>query len=87
MASIERGRILGSSIVFAGPLGIPDGTEVLVRIEPVSHQDAMHSKQSAESFVSLPFFGMWKDRTDIGDSADWVRQERQKWHQRAAHRD
>ena len=87
MATIERGRILGSSIVFAHPLGIPDGTEVLVRIDAVSCQDSMCSKQSAETFVSLPFFGMWADRTDIGDSADWVRQERQKWHQPVGRKD
>lgn len=28
------------------------------------------------SFSKEPFFGMWKDRTDMEDSSDWVRKTR-----------
>ena len=34
------------------------------------------SKQS--SIKDEPFIGMWKDRTDIADSTEWVRNLRQR---------
>jgi len=27
-------------------------------------------------------YGMWKDRTDIQDSAEWVRKHRENWNER-----
>ena len=32
--------------------------------------------------TSLPFFGMWADRDDMANSADWVHKEREKWSSR-----
>ena len=29
-----------------------------------------------------PFCGMWKDRTDMTDSVQWVRTQRKKWNER-----
>ncbi|MBC8231588.1 hypothetical protein H8E77_18720 [bacterium] len=28
------------------------------------------------------FYGMWKDRTDMLDSAEWVRRRRENWNER-----
>lgn len=28
------------------------------------------------------FYGMWKDRTDMADSAEWVRKHRENWNER-----
>jgi len=28
------------------------------------------------------FYGMWKDRTDIADGAEWVRKQRENWSER-----
>lgn len=42
--------------------------------EAVSAYRAEESKQGIEKY-----FGIWKDRTDIGDAVDWQRRERASW--------
>ena len=34
-------------------------------------------KQKSSDLVNQPFVGMWKDRSDLADSSNWVRQLRQ----------
>jgi predicted DNA-binding antitoxin AbrB/MazE fold protein len=46
---------------------IKEGTVVTV-VVPSEQEPA--SKQ--RSIKDLPFYGMWKDRTDIGDGVDYV---------------
>jgi len=63
----ERGKVHNGSIVFAQPLALPDGSEVMVQIElPASDllSTASTSGDSAD-FAQLPCFGMWKDREDM----------------------
>lgn len=79
----ERGRIQGGAIVLARPLPLPEGTEVSVRVEAADRPVAA----ATEDFASLPFFGMWSERSDLADSTAWVRQERQRWQQRAPGQD
>jgi hypothetical protein len=74
-------------IVFAEPLKLPDGTEVVVRIDPVEQGIRTPPSSLEEDFASLPVFGMWADREDMQDGAAWVRRERSKWRQRAQERD
>jgi len=76
-----RGRVQGASIVFPEVLGIPDGSEVLVHIECPTAATPVSS--SSEDFAALPFFGTWADRDDMADSAEWVRDERERWQTRA----
>jgi hypothetical protein len=80
MALLERGHVQGGQIVLARPLTLPEGTEVVVHIEPIASGDGQGVEMR---FASLPFFGMWAGREDIEDSAAWVRKERKQWHQRA----
>src|SRR5215469_9776573 len=47
---------------------ISEGTIVEVRIP--SYGDRLKNK--AGSVADFAFYGMWKDRTDIGDSVDYV---------------
>ncbi|WP_339693494.1 ribbon-helix-helix protein, CopG family [uncultured Parasphingorhabdus sp.] len=42
--------------------------------EAVAGYRAEESKQGIEKY-----FGIWKDRTDIGDAVDWQRRERASW--------
>lgn len=35
------------------------------------------SKRKSSDFANQPFVGMWKDRNDLADSSNWVRQLRQ----------
>lgn len=38
------------------------------------------SKRKSFDFANQPFVGMWKDRSDLADSSNWVRQlRRSEW--------
>ncbi len=76
----ERGKIHSGSIVLDEPIDLPEGTEVIVHVEPVTHH-AM-SASNGKQLECLPFFGMWADRNEMSDSVAWVRREREKWQQR-----
>lgn len=84
MSLIEHGTIEGGQIILAHPLSLPEGTEVVIHIETAYSEP---KPEIAEEFFSLPFFGMWADREDMNDSADWVRKERAKWQQRISPQD
>ncbi len=36
MGKFERGKVQGGSILFSRPIGLPEGTEVRVFIEPIA---------------------------------------------------
>ena len=76
----ERGKIHSGSIVLDEPIDLPEGTEVVVHVEPVVHEQP--SAGNGNEFENLPFFGMWADRDEMSDSVAWVRKERDKWQQR-----
>ena len=84
MALTQRGKVHHGGIVFTEPLTLPEGTEVLVSIEPVVPGQQAAPRGGNEDFASLPLFGMWADRQDMTDGADWVRQQRKQWQQRAS---
>ena len=87
MAVRERGKIQGGHIVFPKPLTLPEGTEVLVSIELLAVKEPTASSDTEEDFATLPFFGMWRDRQDMKESAAWVRKERKRWQQRVVRQD
>ena len=76
MSFVERGEVRGGTIVFARPLELPEGAEVVVRIESVNEGKADAALSEDVPFEELPFFGMWADREDLEDGAAWVRKER-----------
>jgi hypothetical protein len=87
MAWIERGRVQGGAIDFPQPLALPEGTEVEVRIEPMISAAAPATTSAAdEDFEKLDAFGVWADRSETADGAEWVRNERAKWQQRVTRR-
>jgi hypothetical protein len=85
MALIERGKVQNGNIVLSHPLALPEDTEVVVHIELLAQEVA--PSEAVKDFASLPFFGMWADREDMEDSVAWVRQERERWQQRAVRQD
>jgi hypothetical protein len=82
-----RGQVKNGGIVFSQPLGLAEGTQVSVAIEPLPATEETVSRDRDVDFDSLPFFGIWADRDDMRDSTEWVRQERERWQQRAARPD
>ena len=87
MALIERGKVQGGGIVFSKPLVLPEGTEVVVHIEPLVASRQAAAPDVGEDFAALPFFRMWAEREDMSDSAAWVRREREQWQQRVVRQD
>jgi predicted DNA-binding antitoxin AbrB/MazE fold protein len=50
-----------------GDVQIKEGTVVAVLIPPEQQPTGKR-----RSIKDLPFYGMWKDRTDIGDGVEYV---------------
>jgi len=82
MSVVVHGRVRSGSLELADPLPLPEGTEVLVSIDPVGRAGAA-AAMSDEEFLGQGFFGMWADREDMQDSVAWVREAREAWGQRA----
>jgi hypothetical protein len=61
-------------------LALADGTPVLVSVEPAPARRG--AALSEQELLAEPFVGMWKDREDMADSAEWVRKVREQWRQR-----
>lgn len=55
-----QGYVKAGQVHTDRPLDLPDGTAV----EIIAPDDAI------ESLSDLPAFGMWRDRTDLGDSGE-----------------
>ena len=81
MAIIEHGTISNGGIALDNPLPLPEGSKVIVRIEEAPMEPSPGGADRAFQ-DAFPFIGQWADRTDIPDSAEYVRQERAKWQQR-----
>lgn len=62
-----RGKLKGKKILLEEGLDIPGEVEVEVEISFIGEMEA---------------FGIWKDRTDIESSTEWVRNVREKEWQR-----
>ena len=84
MVMTERGKVQRGGIVFTTPLALPEGTDVVVRIEPVATEPSSEAPVRGADFSRLPFFGMWADRPDMDDSEAWLRSEREQWRQRTS---
>jgi hypothetical protein len=82
-----RGKISKGSIILPEPLPLPDGSDVIIHIEPVSGEGQAVPLAPPADLKSLPFFGMWSDREDMSDGRDWVKSEREAWRQRLVRRD
>lgn len=57
-------------------VAIGEGT--LVEVQVPSYADRL--KEKSRSARGFAFYGMWKDRTDIDDSAEWVAHLRRNLH-------
>jgi len=51
----ERGKVDDGGIVLSRPLAPPDGTEVVVRIEPLIGEQEAEATADREELADLPF--------------------------------
>jgi hypothetical protein len=82
MEMIKHGTVKQGAIVFREQVPLPDGTDVVARIEPIGETGQAPRIREAAAFAALPVFGMWADREDMTDSIARVRAEQDKWPQR-----
>ena len=47
-------------------------------VESASTSQATLTKPRSKKLSSQPFVGMWRDREELTDSTEWVRQQRQQ---------
>jgi hypothetical protein len=87
MTIVTRGSVQNGAIVPHEPLTLPDGTEVVVSIEPAEARFDADADRRLAAFDALGFHGMWADREDMADSVAWVRKVRDQWQQRLSRRD
>jgi hypothetical protein len=89
MSVIIKAHFDGKNIVPDSLVDLPSDQplEVEVRLLPKKVKDSNKVIQRRSSITSLPFFGMWSDRTDIQDSTEWVNKERENWNNRHANTD
>ncbi|MEW6237772.1 MAG: hypothetical protein AB1656_20490 [Candidatus Omnitrophota bacterium] len=87
MVEVARGVIHGSNIILTEPLPLPEGAEVIIRIELANADRPDKPTLSLEEFKQLPCWGMWKDREDMANSEEWIRKERERWNQRLTKKD
>jgi predicted DNA-binding antitoxin AbrB/MazE fold protein len=65
----------GKVFVPDEPVDLPKGERIELDVRrPPGEQNHMTAAELARS----EFAGMWRDRTDIGDSTEWARQLRRK---------
>jgi hypothetical protein len=75
-------------IQIKGDAEIPAGTELIVTVVGEHDRDEDDEKVeeegiSAEELLSAPFIGIWADRDDIGDSAEFAERIRRNWEHRS----
>ena len=87
MSYVHRGKIKSGAVILSEPVTLPDGTDVVVNIEPVEAIEDVDGSIADNTVASLPFIGIWADREDMSDSVAWVRKERETWRQRLAQED
>jgi hypothetical protein len=85
MEIVETGTVHEGAIALDHPLPLQDGTKVIVRVDQMGGEPPR--RLSDAEFRALEFFGSWADRTDLGSSEDYVRQEREKWQNRLSRGD
>ena len=78
-----RAHFDGKAIVPNEPLDLPQDMELEVEVRFVTRAGRRRrAKRVVGGVTSMPFFGMWADREDMKDAAEWVRKERERWSER-----
>jgi hypothetical protein len=71
----------GKVFVPDEPLHLAPGQPVIIRVVEASAEDATVTNQgggTARDLLNSPLVGIWKDRTDIGDSVEFARELRRR---------
>ena len=71
-----KGHFDGKVIVPDEPLDLRPGQRLVVRIE--EDTPTTSGGGTAADLLNSPLVGLWKDRTDITDSAEYARQLRRR---------
>jgi antitoxin (DNA-binding transcriptional repressor) of toxin-antitoxin stability system len=82
MAAVQfHAQVKDGRIELPPWVAIDDGTEVTVTVPEVP------AARPLMPIEQHPAIGMWAEREDMADSAEWVRAERERWRDRPSRRD
>ena len=80
MPLVKHGTVQDGRVMLQEPVDLPEGTRVVVTIEPVKTlEQRVPTSEEIKEFRAEPFHGMWADREEMDDSAAWVRRIREQW--------
>lgn len=85
MVIIGKGVVKNAAIQLSEPLSLPEGTEIVVQIETLAEENSVDPQTKMDNLKMA--MGMWKDRDEFADSANWVRKEREAWGRRGNRED
>ena len=74
MVTAYRGMVRDGQIKLEEREALPDGTEVIVVVVEAKKKSVLTARELAESEI----VGLWADRDDIVDSAEYARQLREQ---------
>ena len=81
MGVLLHGRVEDGRVILSDRVALPDGTDVLVSIEPLNEGETDPGTLD-DDMSTWPQFGMWADRPEMRDSVAWVRSQRAQWRRR-----
>lgn len=56
MALIEYGKVQDGSILLSKPLPLPEGTEVVIHVEPINIARQSTTSDERDNFTALPLW-------------------------------
>jgi hypothetical protein len=69
-------------IVVKGDADLPVGAEVIITVIDEDDEEEEVQGVTGEELLNAPFIGVWADRDDMGDTAEFVENLRRKWENR-----
>lgn len=78
MVTAYQGTVQNGQIHFDDSPELPEGAQVIVLIVAEGQPTAERKTLTLGELLDSPLVGMWEDRTDIADSAEYARQLRER---------
>ena len=83
MVAAYQGTVQNGQIHFEEQPDLEEGAQVIVVVVGEDHSSAERKSGTLGDMLKSPAIGMWADREDITDSAEYARHLREKASQRS----
>jgi hypothetical protein len=78
MVTAYQGTVQNGQIRLEDTPELPEGTQVIVVVVKEGQQAGEHKALTLGDLLESPLVGMWADREDIEDGAEFARQLRER---------